>query len=134
MLDTIKCFMYIAHCSLHLQVLKLVICIQAVLCPEELWYISLRTLLIFCRIYFLTHIIMTLYSIKYIHIYIYIDFHNRDVSLKNYTNNTYLQKLLRIAQSAVVYRRGGGWGVQTPPQNSEVFTKSNRIANWAENV
>ena len=32
---------------------------------------------------------------------------------------------------AVAYR-GGVWGVQTPPP--EIPTKSNRIANWAENV
>ena len=28
----------------------------------------------------------------------------------------------------------GGVGFSTPPQNSEVSAKSNRIANWAENV
>ena len=31
------------------------------------------------------------------------------------------------------WRTEGGWGVQPPP-NSEVLTKSNRIANCAENV
>ena len=33
---------------------------------------------------------------------------------------------------AVAYRGVGGFN--PPPPNSEVFTKSNRIANWAENV
>ena len=28
----------------------------------------------------------------------------------------------------------GGWGFNPPPRNSEVLTKSNRIANGAENV
>ena len=30
--------------------------------------------------------------------------------------------------------RGGVWWGSNPPRNSEVLTKSNRIANWAENV
>jgi len=34
--NSLKVFMYIAHCSFHLHVLKLVICIQAILCPEKL--------------------------------------------------------------------------------------------------
>jgi len=34
--------------------------------------------------------------------------------------------------SSVTYR--GGFGVFKPPRNFEVLTKSNRIANWAENV
>ena len=48
--------MYIAHCSFRLQVLKLVIRMQAIPCPEELWYVSVRTQLVFCSTYFLAHI------------------------------------------------------------------------------
>jgi len=49
--------MYIAHCNCHLQVLKVVICIQAILCPKELWNVSVRTQLVFCSKYFLAHIL-----------------------------------------------------------------------------
>jgi len=60
---SLKDFMYIAHCSFRLQVLKQVRCrqsyvyctlqlpftspetgkMQAILCPEELWCVSVRT-------------------------------------------------------------------------------------------
>jgi hypothetical protein len=40
------------------------------------------------------------------------------------------QHLLR----SVAYRRGVFGVFKPPPQNSEVLTKSNQIANWAENV
>jgi hypothetical protein len=36
--------------------------------------------------------------------------------------------------SGVPKEGGGGFGVFKTPRNSEVSTKSNRIANWAKNV
>ena len=40
-----------------------------------------------------------------------------------------------VCCAAAVYRGGGGFGGFKPPlRNSEVLTKSNWIANWAENV
>ena len=46
MVGSLKGFIYIAYCSFRVQVPKLVICIQAILCPEELWYVSERVLLL----------------------------------------------------------------------------------------
>jgi hypothetical protein len=53
-----------------------------------------------------------------------------------YKKNRHLPQLpSKNCPRAVAYR--GGFGVfnpPPPPRNSEVLTKSNRIANWAENV
>ena len=59
--------------------------------------------------------------------------YNCDMDIPNskYANVTLLTAVMDISGVPRVV-----WEVQTapPPRNSEVLTKSNRIANWAENV
>jgi len=57
---------YIVHCSFRLQVPKVVMCIQAILCPEELWYVTVRTQLVFCSKYCLAPISACYRSRKYL--------------------------------------------------------------------
>jgi hypothetical protein len=52
---------------------------------------------------------------------------------------TPVRDVWKVAQTTFVFtsgvRRGGGGGwVVQPPSKFRSFTKSNRIANWAENV
>ena len=54
-----------------------------------------------------------------------------DTSFHNLDHSPSVVQQGFLAPGAVMYRGGG---VQTPPRNSEVLTKSNRIANLAENV
>ena len=54
------------------------------------------------------------------------------LSRENLTTRTRAMFTCSTCCLSVAYR--GGWGSNPPPRNFEVLTKSNRIANWAENV